>query len=202
MRLSLFMCFILFQMHLNAEIESVTLTWDPIACKQSCQINLKKRLEGTAGVASVEVHGDTGRADMTWKPTSPFSFVPLNWALRYVGLREKTVRVKVSGSVVGAGKNYSIVSKGDNTRFVLLNRVAPTEPSHYTNEYSRTNRDLSQELIDQLEEGKKKKLTAVIEGLLFEPYRSPPAPNQLIVDTISFEEVKKNKSAKDSKAKQ
>jgi hypothetical protein len=187
---------VLFQMSLNGEIELVTLTWDPTPCRESCQTNLRKRLAAAAGVASAEVYGDVGRAEITWKPNSPFSFVPLNWALRFVGLRERTVRVKVSGTISGGGKNFSLVSRGDHTNFVLLNRVAPVEPSHYTNEYSRTNRDLSQELIDKLEEGKKKKLIAVIEGLLFEPYRSPPNPNQLIVDQISFEEAKKQDSSK------
>lgn len=196
MKLFLLTCFVLFQISLNAEIELVTLTWDPTPCKQSCQTTLRKRLEQTSGIASVEMSGDVGRAEIKWKPTSPFSFVPLNWALRFVGLRERTVRVKVSGNITGGGKNFSIVSRGDHTNFVLLNRVAPTEPSHYTNEFSRTNRDLSQELIDKLEEGKKKKQIAVIEGLLFEPYRSPPAPNQIIVDQISFEEAKKPQSSK------
>lgn len=191
MKLFLLGCFIIVQTTLSAEIEMVTLTWDPTPCQQTCQVNLQKRLTAAAGVASADVHGDVGQAQLQWKPGSPFSFVPLNGALRLVGLREKTVRVKVSGTITGGGKNFAIVSRGDNTNFVLLNRVAPTEPSFYTNEYSRTNRDLSQELIDKLQEGKKKKQIAIVEGLLFEPYRSPPAPNQLIVDQISFEEAKK-----------
>jgi hypothetical protein len=190
MRLFLLTCFALFQMSLNGEIELVTLTWDPVPCQQSCQTNLKKRLEQSPGIASVELFGDTGRAELKWKPTSPFSFTPLNWALRFVGLRERTVRVKVSGTITGGGKNFSIVSSGDNTNFVLLNR-APTTPNQYTNTFSRTNRDLTQDLIDKLEEGKKKKQIATIEGLLFNPYRSPPDPNQLIVDQISFEDAKK-----------
>lgn len=196
MKLFLMSCFVLLKIALTAEIEMVTLTWDPTPCQQSCQTNLQKRLTAAAGVALAEVHGDVGRADIIWKPTAPFSFVPLNWALRFVGLRERTVRVKVSGTIAGGGKNFSIISRGDNTNFVLLNRVAPIEPSHYTNEFSRTNRDLSQELIDKLQEGKKKKQIAIVEGLLFEPYRSPPAPNQIIVDQISFEEAKKATSSK------
>lgn len=115
-----------------------------------------RRLTAASGVASVEMHGDVGRADIKWKPTSPFSFVPLNGALRLVGVRQRTVRLRVSGTITGSGKNFSIVSRGDRTNFVLLNRVAPTEPSNYTNLFSRTNRDLSQELIDKLQEGMKK----------------------------------------------
>lgn len=186
--LSFFCCFCL---SLAAEIESVSLTWDPVPCKLNCQEILMKNLQRANGVASATIQGDVGRAELTWKPTVPFSFVPLNGALRMVGVREKTVRVKVTGTITGSGKNFSIVSRGDRTNFVLINRVGTHDPSLYVNEYSRTNRDLTPEIANQLLEGKNKNKIAVITGLLFEPYRSPPNPNQLVVEQISFEEAKK-----------
>lgn len=183
------------KLELLAEVEQVILTWDPIPCKHACPKSLQDRLQKAKGVASVDMQGEAGRAIMVWDTQIPFSFVPLNYALRYVGVREKSLRVKVSGYIHGSGLNYSITSRGDNTNFVLFNRAVPSNPPQYNNLYNPTNRVLSKELIEKLEDVKKKKQVAVIEGPIFMPERSPPDPLQLVIENISIEAPKEKPKA-------
>lgn len=182
--------FFVFFSFLNAEVEQVSLRWDPIPCKKACPILLHDRLQKAKGVASVEINADSGNATMTWDKKIPFSFVPLNYALRYVGVREKELRVKVSGSISGSGASYFIKSRGDNTIFVLFNRAAPGGQSNYVTLYSATNRVLTPELITKLEDIKKSNQIAIIEGPIFMPERSPPDPLRLVIDNISIEKKK------------
>lgn len=188
----LFACLI-FVSFLNAEVEQVHLRWDPIPCKKACPILLHERLQKAKGVASVEIDANSGHATMTWDEKIPFSFVPLNYALRYVGVREKDLRVKVSGTIYGSGANYFIKSRGDQTLFMLFNRAASEGPSNYVNLYNPTNRALSLELIAKLEEIKKANQIAIIEGPIFMPERSPPDPLRLVIDNISIEKQKSTK---------
>lgn len=182
--------FLMFFSFLNAEVEQVMLRWDPIPCKKACPLLLHDRLQKAKGVASVDIHPDEGNAVMTWNPKIPFSFVPLNYALRYVGVREKDLRVKVSGTIYGSGASYFIKSRGDNTVFVLFNRAAPGGQANYVNLYSATNRVLSPDLIAKLEDVKKSNQIAIIEGPIFMPERSPPDPLRLVIESISVEKKK------------
>lgn len=175
---------------LNAEVEQVILRWDPIPCKKACPILLHDRLQKAKGVASVDMRADEGNAIMTWDPKIPFSFVPLNYALRYVGVREKDLRVKVSGTIYGSGASYFIKSRGDNTTFVLFNRATSGGPGTYVNLYSATNRILSPEQVSKLEDLKRSHQIAVIEGPIFMPERSPPDPLRLVIESISVEAKK------------
>lgn len=189
----LFLSFFL-SLTLFAEVEQAVLTWNPIACKDACPRLLGERLQQAKGVASVQMNGVSGRVDIVWDAKIPFSFVPLNWALRYVGVREKSLRVKVSGYIRGSGNNYSIVSRGDNTNFVLFNRAVPVNPPQYINMYNPVNRVLSPDLIAKLEEAKKGNKVAIIEGPIFMPERSPPDPLRLVIDSISIEAPKNQKN--------
>lgn len=177
-----------------SEVEQAILKWNPTACNHNCPGLLQARLQQAKGVSSVEMHAEEGWAAMAWDPKIPFSFVPLNWALRYVGVREKALRVRVSGHVQGSGVNYSITSRGDNTNFVLFNRAVPVDPPQYVNMYNPSNRILSKEIIAKLEEAKKGNRIVVIDGPIFMPERSPPDPLRLVVENISVEETKTKQS--------
>jgi hypothetical protein len=190
------------RLELQAEVEQVILTWNPIPCNYACPKNLQDRLQKAKGVASVDMQASDGRAIMVWDTHIPFSFVPLNFALRYVGVREKSLRVKVSGYVHGSGANYSITSRGDNTNFVLFNRAVPANPPQYNNLYNPTNRVLSKDQIAKLEDAKKGKQVVVIEGPIFMPERSPPDPLQLVIENISIEAPKEKPKASPLKSQQ
>lgn len=177
-------------LHLNAEVIQVVIKWNPIPCKNECPRLLQEQLQKAKGVASVEVNAAGGFASIVWDKKIPFSFVPLNWALRFVGVREKYLRVKVRGKVRGSGASYSITSEGDGTTFVLFNRAVPVNPPQYVNLFNPSNRILSQELIDKLEQAKKGNQTVVIDGPIFMPERSPPDPLRLVVENISIDNPK------------
>lgn len=179
--------FLIFSWKLLAEVQEVVLTWNPVPCTNNCPKNLEERLQKAQGVVQVQMHAEEGRAVMGWDKKIPFSFVPLNWALRYVGVREKSLRVRVRGYIKGSGKTYSITSIGDNTVFVLFNRAQTTNPPQYVNLYNPTNRVLSPDQIAKLEEIKQSKQVAIIEGPIFMPERSPPDPLSLVLDNISVE---------------
>lgn len=175
---------------LSAEVEMVTLKWNPIPCKNSCPILLRERLSKAKGVVNVDVNEASGQANITWDKRVPFSFVPINWALRYVGVREKDLRVRVSGYVKGSGASYSITSKGDNTNFILFNRAVSPDSTQFTNRFNPTNRVLSPDIIAKLDEARQGNRIVTIEGPIFMPERSPPDPLRLVVESISVENPK------------
>lgn len=177
-------------LHLTAEVEQVVIKWNPIPCKNECPKLLQDRLQKAKGVSSVEIHPDEGWASIIWDKKVPFSFVPLNWALRYVGVREKYLRVKVRGKVRGSGASYSIISDGDGTSFVLFNRAVPVNSPQYVNLFNPTNRVLSPDIINKLEQAKKGNQSVVIDGPIFMPERSPPDPLRLVVENISVDSPK------------
>lgn len=181
-----------FCLHVNAEVQQVVIKWNPIPCKNECPKLLQDRLQKAKGVSTVEVHAEEGWASIEWDKKIPFSFVPLNWALRYVGVREKYLRVKVRGKVRGAGASYSITSEGDGTNFVLFNRAVPVDPPQYVNLFNPSNRVLTPDIIEKLEQAKKGNQTVVIDGPIFMPERSPPDPLRLVVENISVDAPKPN----------
>lgn len=178
---------------LNAEVEEVTINWlNPVACQQSCISGLEKRFLTIQGVESVQMNQPNGLATLKWKPNVPFSFTPINWALRYVGVREQYVRVKVRGTINITktsvnSETYNLISNGDKTKFELINRINPNQ-NEYSPQYSTYNRTVSGDLQTSLQKAQKDKSVVVINGTLFEPQRSPPDPLRIIVDQIQVEE--------------
>lgn len=173
-----------------AEVETVKVSWyQPVACLESCVKALENRFLRIPGVESAEMNQADGIATLKWKPNVPFSFLPINYALRYIGVREQNVWVKARGTISIQGDTYALISQGDGTRFVLLNRV-PVNNTNYSNQYNTQNRGLSDEQKQKLTAAAKQKSSVTIEGLLFMPERSPPDPLQLIIGSLQIEESK------------
>lgn len=168
---------------LSAEVEQVIIKWNPGLCLHTCVKGLEQRFQRIPGVESIEMNEPNGMATIKWKSNVPFSFVPLNYALRWIGIRQDDVRVRVRGSISVFQKTYSIISKGDHTRFVLLNRVS-SNPNQYVERFNPADRQLSTELEAKLNEAKENNATVVIEGPLFMPLRSPPDPLRLVIDQM------------------
>jgi hypothetical protein len=175
-----------------SEIQKVVVTWDPVPCQQSCIEGLRKRFSMIAGVQSVDMNQASGLATLTWKPNVSFSFVPINNALRWIGIREIQVRVQATGKISQKGSDFYLVSSNDGTRFLLLNRVAQTGNT-YIEEYNAENRGLSPELVNQLTDIMKNQQLATVEGPLFMPERSPPDPLSLVINTVKAEEKTETK---------
>lgn len=173
---------------LSCEIEKVTLRWTAQLCKQSCTQGLEKQLLKVPGVESVTINMEAGMAELQWKANAPFAFIPVQRAAQWIGLYLTDVRVKLRGTIVQDGVNFSIRSLGDNTTFLLVASVTQPNQSQIVNQYSYYNRNLSNELKEKLLDAKRRSLIAELEGPLFEPRRSPPNPLQLVVDQLSFVE--------------
>lgn len=175
---------------LKAEIQSFTMIWNQQLCTPTCAAQLGQRLShNTPGVQKAEVSQAAGRADVVWDPRVPFSFQPINNAVRFVGIRPRLFRIKVRGTVQAVnGRDFTLISTGDNTPFVLRGPIQPSL-NRYTEQYNPQTHFLNPQLIQQLSEIARLRQTVIIEGPFFEPFRSPP--NQLIIETLSVEEEKK-----------
>lgn len=167
---------------LSAEVQQVTLIWQPGLCNTKCVELLNKQIAKINGVASVAIDQGQGRAVIVWKNNVPFSFQPLNAAARYVGIRVNDIRLKVQGKLQPYGTQYKLISAGDNTNFILLNPLVP-QPRTQVVAYNPSVRQLSPELAATLLDLSKRKQTVTIEGQFYEPYRSPP--NYLVVENIT-----------------
>lgn len=185
---------LLLSISLFAEVQKVVLKWDPKLCPQSCMQILEQRLTKASGVQGVEMNIAEGSATLGWNPTIPFSFVPLNYALRWVGIRENDVRVQVKGTVSISGNTYAVISSGDRTRFVLFGPV-DSKPNQYSVQYNSGNRPLADETKEKLLKAKQQNLSVTVSGTLFMPYRSPPDPLRLILSDLQVEEPKKTEKS-------
>lgn len=186
----IFPLFIILASLLEAEIQSFTMIWNQQLCTPTCAAQLAQRLsKNTPGVEKAEVSQAAGRADVVWSKNVPFSFQPINNAVRFVGIRPRLFRIKVRGTIqVVNGRDFTLISTGDNTPFVLRGPIQPST-TRYTEQYNPQSHFLNQQLVQQLSEIARLRQTVVIDGPFFEPFRSPP--NQLIIESISVEEEKK-----------
>lgn len=168
-----------------AEVEKITITWTALLCNQRCIEQLERHFTRIKGVAGVNFNQQAGLVEIRWKPNIPFSFAPINTTMSLVGLSIRDIRVKVRGTIRASGKNYRIISLGDNTSFTLLNPVTPYRGT-VTVEFNPANRELSPEMRQKLYDAQRQNKLAVIEGPLFMPERSPPL--MMVLDQINFVE--------------
>ncbi len=169
---------------LFAEIETVSLTWDNRQCLEGCTQLINKQLSKLKEVASVTTSQQNGIATMQWKTGVPFTFKPVNDAIKRVGIHVETLRIKLRGTIVQKNRKFYIISLGDETTFNLLG-TASDDPSknRYVIQTSRFNRPLSDEQKKMLTDAMKNKLTVTIEGPIYQPYQFPPL--DLIIENIS-----------------
>lgn len=172
---------------LSAEIQEVTLLWQPGLCGDKCIQELNRQLSKIPGVAAVRLDEGTGRAFLTWKPNSVFAFQPINAAVRYVGIRVNDIRLKVRGELVDDRGTIKLISSGDRTPFILINSAIPQQGA-YTETHNPSVRNLSPELRNQFLEAIKQKSIVTIDGPFFEPYRSPP--NLISVEHVTIDPPK------------
>ncbi|KAF3362804.1 Uncharacterized protein PHSC3_000663 [Chlamydiales bacterium STE3] len=179
-----FFCFNLgLFLDLLSEIEKATVTWTPILCSGSCVKTLERHFSKIKDIANISINQQVGMAELSWKPNASFNFTSIATAMGLVGLSIRDIRVKVRGTIRVSGKNYRVISLGDNTPFVLLNSVTPYRGT-YVVEFNPANRELRPEMRQRLHEAQKKNQVAIIEGPLFMPERAPPF--MIVVDQIKF----------------
>ncbi|MBN9376919.1 MAG: hypothetical protein BGO14_01970 [Chlamydiales bacterium 38-26] len=170
---------------LAAEIQQVTLRWTQGICQDSCTRGLEQRFKRTPGVAAVVINGPSGQALLTWDPTIPFSYRSIEEAMAFIGLSIEDIRLTVQGSIVHDERSVSLVSKGDNTHFQLLNPVQ-IEANRFVEQNSLFNRNLTPELRAQLLDAEQRRQVVTISGPLFQPEASPPL--FLVIQSLSMTE--------------
>ncbi len=168
---------------LNGEIQKLQVKWQAPSCSTGCAQLMIKQFQAIPGVAQVYMNQPAGQMDLRWKPNYPFSFTPINNAMAMVGLSYTEVRIRVRGYLQVSGNNYSVVSLGDNTPFVLL-APAQAQQGRYVIEYNIASHQLTPYLIAQLQQGIQDNRVAVVEGPLFQPERSPPL--YLVIQQLNY----------------
>lgn len=168
---------------LLAEIEQVVVVWRAKNCDQSCEERIVERLEAASQIESASVIPGAGQAVVKWKPDTPFSYSPLNIAMRRVGPSIQMVQMVVSGKVRDDGKNIILTSTGDNSSFTLLNPVGAQDVGIAVQGTTR-GRELPEDLKNRLIQAQKNGQIVTVKGNLFNPFRAPP--QMLIIESTQF----------------
>lgn len=180
--------------NLQGEIFWVKIKWTSVLCQESCVTGLQKQFEQLKGVSKININQGAGQAILTWKNNQPYSYGPINTAMRMIGLTIQDLRIRVRGKIFVDGQTFKLISVGDNTEFVLLSPINSMNLTQYSIEFSAANRQISGELKDKLLAAKKSNLAVTIEGVLFEPQRLPLT--QLVIEQMTVDEANKSSSQK------
>lgn len=177
----------------QGEIEKVTAIWsawhfDLAACKGGCAQIIHQQLMRLPGAAEVLVKEAEGRAEIRWKPGVPFSYGPLDNAMRIAGPAIDTVRLRVRGMITHDARNVFLMSIGDNTRFYLLGPLVPSTTQMVISENVATH-PLTVTLRSDLLQAQQNHQVVTIEGPLLLPEQSPPL--YLIVERLQIAKPEK-----------
>lgn len=172
----------------HAEVSDVIITWTAATCQPGCDKLLSQQFGKIYGIATFDINRAAGQANIQWKPNLPFAYYPINAAMRMIGPHINTIRLKVRGKIQHTQDNIKLISEGDGTLFYLISAVNPA-PNQYAPTRSVYNRALSLDVRQQLLDAEANKQMVVIDGPLFEPYRSPPL--FLVIEHLSVEDSNK-----------
>lgn len=153
---------------LNAEIERITVLWNPQICLEPCVREVTRQLQMVAGIAELVINQPQGQADIRWKPKVPFSYDYIKTAFGIVGAVIRDVRIQVRGTVTISRNAVTLDSLGDNTRFVLL---GPAQQS-FTKYVPQRNFDthpLAPEMQMQLAQAAQDYCVVTVKGPLLRP---------------------------------
>lgn len=179
--LFLFIAIVITNFSLQAEIEIVTVKWNPYLCIQNCPSLLVREFKKTQGVDQITINEAQGQADITWRPNVPFTFQQINIPTRMIGIRPHDMRVRARGTISHTDRTVTLTSSGDGTQFLLLGPITPSVTNQVI-QHNIQNNPLPADRRDQLINAERQKQTVTIEGPLFAPQRSPPL--MLIVEQL------------------
>jgi len=168
---------------LQAEIQSVSVDWTPGICKETCVKLLLEQFKKIPGVTDVTLNDAIGVAELKYKENAPFSYQSVKMAMRMVGVAYRNIRVRASGRIERNKNQFYLISKGDNTRFELVNPTV-VDMKKQTVQYNQAAREVTPELAERLVTGQRESKVATIEGPLFMPERN--ASLVLTVAQLSF----------------
>lgn len=171
---------------LNAEIISVIVRWNAGNCKGSCKVKMEDSFKKVPGVQDVTVDTETSSAQLKWKSGLPFNYNMVNMPMHRLGVGIYDVRVKVRGRISEEGKYVYLTSEKDRTKFILISDDTRKPNPNYMRLAPATRLQL-------LGAGEKNQIV-VIDGVLYEAYRSPPL--FLVVERINIEKEKTKENVK------
>lgn len=174
--------------YLTAEVQMVLIAWTPQLCQSSCAQGLQETLSQIPQVAHVDVDMGSGTATLTWRPNQPYSFSPINFATRVIGIpRILYAKMRVRGTIQRSQDIYNIISTGDNTVIRLLSPIQP-KPGQYTIQNNIDSYPLTTAMKQQFNDIIAQNQTVIISGTIFQPvsYLFPV----LIVESIKAEKPK------------
>jgi hypothetical protein len=189
MKKLLILLFLCCKLNVYSSIESITIQWSSLFCKDQCIALLEKEFRKIRGVEQLSIDQEALQAVLVWKPNEPFQYSSINYAARAVGLSIRSIRIRVNGTITHSGDRFYLVSQGDNTRFELLNPIIPV-PGEFTSKSNEAIRKIIPPLRDQLLEGERNRQIATVEGPIFMPNRNT-VPAQIVVDHLDFSEPQK-----------
>lgn len=171
--------------HLNAEIEKVSVKWTPYQCDAGCVQNLDRQFRQIAGVADVTINMSAAQAEIRWRPNIPFSYTAIDTAMRMIGpsIDNRGLRLKVRGTIQHDARSVTLISTGDNSRFILLGPIVPS-PTHYVEEESVWSHRPTPEARNEYLAAEDADQTVTVEGPLFQPEQAPPM--YMIVEKKQF----------------
>lgn len=153
--------------NLQAEIQQVTVRWDSLLCRESCNNQLERRFRDVPAVAALNYNPQAGLVDLYWKPNSSFKINDVMYVMQALGLQVKDFRVRVRGTIVHRADTIKIRSIGDNTEFLLLSPIT-TSKTQMVTEYNVETHILQPNIRRQLMDAEGKYQMVTIEGPLFE----------------------------------
>lgn len=165
---------------LSAEIVWIDIYWTE-ACSAQCTKMVQERLSAVSGASHVDVYPSQGRARILWRPNHRLDYMMLKSAVAWVGVDISDMLIQVRGQIQNSSSNMTLISSGDNTRFVLLGTpiVSQTQMTNWENSASYP---LSHAVRTQLWNAKQNNSLVTIQGPIFQFWN--PAPFNLIVSQL------------------
>jgi hypothetical protein len=155
--------------NLAAEVISVRLKWNDVACARDCRNNIQSIIQRVKGVSSLAIDPGFGEATIGWDPNVPFSLDAITTPIRSYGVRLDAINISVRGTISHDSMNVYLVSSGDRVRFLLLGptRVEAPGTNRYVMERSAANHPLGDAMKAQLLDAENKKQVVTVDGQMF-----------------------------------
>jgi len=162
----------------HAEIEGIQLQVDGLSCP-FCAIGIDKHLKQQAGLEGIEVHLKQGVTEGKLPPGKGINIGKVRQAVQEAGFTLRGIRLTVTGTVVREGNDFTLISRGDGTRFLLY------DAAHAQSELKQGGSlaTLGDNLKAQLEKALQAKTPVRIEGDVHEHADLPPG---LLVQDIEL----------------
>lgn len=158
-----FLALFIFAVPAKAEIESITLRVDGLACP-FCAYGLEKKIIRLKGVKSYDADLKKGKVFVSLKPGAQIELSSLSKAVKEAGFTLKSIFFRVKGKIKQSEKGLILVAEGSKEKFILLEK----EAIHLKYHQGKLPRVLEDNLKTKLLEAKEQGKEVLIEGIVHE----------------------------------